>query len=118
MPTLSQQRRLIQLKIPEALADLLEIEAQETNSSVAAMARQACKWHQGLALGRHPGRPALELPPTESSLIAKGMLLDEEDVTYLDTAGGLVGLARTATLIIIMLEFLGLPALPRVKPEG
>ena len=109
MTTASEERILVTLRIPEGLAKLLTAEARATSSSLASLARGAIKWHGGDGLARHPDRPALVLQgPPSPKVVQKSMAVDEEDAAYLDKVGGLIGLARTATLALILVQYLGI----------
>lgn len=113
MTTISEGRTAVSLKIPEPLAALFKVEAEAMGISMAALARRAVQWHRGEGLARHPDRPPTSLPDAPSSkTVTKGVLLDEADAIHLDQAGGRVGLARTATLLLILVQYLGMDPLP------
>ncbi len=113
MTTITQGRTLITLKVPKSFSTLLTNEAKALDSSLASLARGAIKWHRGDGLARHPDRPPLKLAKRVSGgSVQKGMLIEEEDAKYLDEIGSRIGLARTATLILILLQYLGIELLP------
>ncbi len=106
--TPTEERTVITLKVPVGLAEVLKAETQAAGSSLASLARGAVNWHQGHGLARHPGRPPVVLPtnPTGAT-VQKSMLLNPDQMDYLDELGGRVGLARTATLLVILAQYLG-----------
>ncbi len=110
--TPTEERTVITLKVPTALAEVLKAETQAARSSLASLETAAVSWHQGEGLPRHPARPPIVLPANPSgATVQKSMLLNPEHVDYLDRLGGRVGLARTATLLVILVQYLGDDAL-------
>ena len=114
MATATEQRTLVSLAIPAPLAAILDEECKITGVSLASLVRRIVKWHRGLAIGRHPDTPPVKLPNRISKTkVTKGVLLDEEDADYLDKMGRRIGIPRVSVLLMIILQWFDIPALPR-----
>ena len=113
MPTATEQRSLITLTLPTALAKILDQEATLTGSSIAPLIRRIVKWHRGIALGRHGDSPKVKLGnrTTKPNQVKKGVLVDEDDVQHIDSIAWRIGITRVQALILIILDYFEIPPL-------
>tara|TARA_R110002073_G_C9496099_1_gene581314 strand:+ start:6068 stop:6427 length:360 start_codon:yes stop_codon:yes gene_type:complete len=110
--TPTKSRIVVTLKVPNPLAAILKAESKETGRSFASFVRRAINWHNGKGLARHPGRrPVVLAPNPTGATTQKSSLVDLEHIDYLDMLGNRVGLPRTATLLVIIVQYLGIDPL-------
>lgn len=113
MPTVSEERIMITLRLPKPMAALLEQESKFSGLALATLVRHIIKWHAGKASSRHPEAPEAKIPKrgTEARTV-KSALIDQEDADYLDAMAARSGLSRVATLIVVMFAWFGLDPIP------
>lgn len=119
MPTATDERILVSLTLPAALGKIMEEEAEKTGSAFAPLVRRIIKAHYGAAHGRHPNSAPVTLKrrKTKPESLKKGILIDNEDADHLDALGYRIGLARTSVMVLVILDYFGIPAIPRVEPK-
>lgn len=114
MATNTEERTLVSLVLPGHLAKLLEQEAKHNSWSIAATVRHIAKWHRGVATSRHPDSKPAKLPARPSKTkVTKGVLMDQEDIDYLDKVRARAGFPRVVVLTIMIFDWFELEAVPR-----
>lgn len=117
MATATEERRLITLSLPEGFAQVIASEAKLHGSSMASLMRRIVKWHRGNeSMGRHPRSPPVVLPliPAEKK-VSKSFMLDDDDAFYVTEHGRKIGMPRVQVMIVIILQWLGLPVIPQTE---
>ena len=119
MPTATDERILVSVTMPAALGKIMEEEAEKTGSAFAPLVRRIIKAHYGAAHGRHPNSAPVTLKrrKTKPESFKKGILIDIEDADHLDALGYRIGLARTSVMVLVILDYFGIAAIPRVAPK-
>jgi hypothetical protein len=114
MPTATDERLLVALTIPVALAKIMEEEAKLTGTAFAPLVRRIIKWHYGAAHGRHPDSPTVTLKKrkTKPENVKKGILVDIADADHLDHLGYRIGLARTSMVLLVILQYFDISMSP------
>ena len=116
MPTVSEGRVMISLRLPVQLVDLIEEECRFADMPTARLVRKIIKWHAGNGPSRHPEAPVAKLPKRMSKdRSTKTALIDQEDAKYLDKLAMRSGFSRVAVLLLLIHDWLDLDPIPRKR---
>lgn len=115
MSTQTSRREKMFVNLPEHLTTLVEKEVALMGLSTASFIRILIKSHRGDAPSRAPDAPIRKLPAKlrakAASRAAKQVLLDPEDIAYLDAIGLVGGLSRNAVVVLLLLDWFDIPYL-------
>ena len=114
MPTATEKRVLMVLKLSKQLAAVIDAESEYSGLPVATLIRHIVKWHAGKRPSRHNESPTVSFPKKVSKTRkTKTVLIDPKDADYLDKIGTRVGFTRVATLMFIIYQYFEIDPLPR-----
>lgn len=115
MTTATERRIPININAPKHILTMLEKESENEGIGVAPLLRKMIKWHAGLARGRHPASPKVKFPTKHSTKKkTKSVLLDPQDIEYLDSLSDKTGFNRTSVLFLVIFSWLDInPVSPK-----
>lgn len=121
MSTLTSKREKLFLNMPEHLGDWVEKECKRLSLSRASFVRMLIKAHKGDVQGREKDAPRRTLPARlrakEVTRAPKQVLLDPEDMAYLDSLGLAGGFTRNAVVILLLLDWFDVSHLKPTRPQ-